>query len=218
RDEAARRNLPHPRPHPARGPRSIPRRPRTDLRRGTAEPEPRAPDGHPRRARRAHRARRVGNLARALRHRRRDGRPPRDRLDRPPPPGGARMTVALGRREIGDPLSSLASRAVAAVAVVAAVGVASQPTNRAFSPVGIVALALAAIPFVVRDFRGRAAALPAVPLLLMYALADAAWHPPMSFVLEGVIAGLLTSLLAAGIVIVYRATRIVHFAQAELGA
>ncbi|MDQ1448159.1 MAG: branched-chain amino acid transport system permease protein livM, partial [Actinomycetota bacterium] len=69
-----------------------------------------------------------------------------------------------------------------------------------------------------RDFRGRAAALPAVPLLLMYALADAMWHPPMSFVLEGVIAGLLTSLLAAGIVLVYRANRIVNFAQAELGA
>src|SRR5439155_1076775 len=90
--------------------------------------------------------------------------------------------------------------------------------RRPISPVGIVALALAAIPFVVRDFRGRAAVLPAVPLLLMYALADAMWHPPMSFVLEGVIAGLLTSLLAAGIVIVYRANRIVNFAQAELGA
>ena len=52
----------------------------------------------------------------------------------------------------------------------------------------------------------------------MYGVADALWHPPMSFVLEGVIAGLLTSLLAVGIVIVYRANRIVNFAQAELGA
>jgi branched-chain amino acid transport system permease protein len=128
------------------------------------------------------------------------------------------MTVALGRREVGAPLNSLASRAVAAVVVVAAVSVASQPTSRAISPVGIVALALAAVPYVVRDFRGRAAVIAAVPLLLMYALADAMWHPPMSFVLEGVIAGLLTSLLAAGIVIVYRANRIVNFAQAELGA
>lgn len=128
------------------------------------------------------------------------------------------MTVPLGRREVGAPLNSLASRAVAAVVVVAAVSVASQPTSRAISPVGIVALALAAVPYVVRDFRGRAAVIAAVPLLLMYALADAMWHPPMSFVLEGVIAGLLTSLLAAGIVIVYRANRIVNFAQAELGA
>ncbi|MDQ1456045.1 MAG: branched-chain amino acid transport system permease protein livM, partial [Actinomycetota bacterium] len=128
------------------------------------------------------------------------------------------MTVALRRRELGAPLDSLASRAAAAVAVVAIISVASQSTSRAISPVGIVALALAAIPFVARDFRGRAAVLPAVPLLLMYALADAMWHPPMSFVLEGVIAGLLTSLLAAGIVIVYRANRIVNFAQAELGA
>ena len=128
------------------------------------------------------------------------------------------MTVALGGREVGAPLNSVASRAVASVAVVAVVSVASQPTSRAISPVGVVALALAAIPYVVRDFRGRAAVIAAVPLLLMYALADAMWHPPMSFVLEGVIAGLLTSLLAAGIVIVYRANRIVNFAQAELGA
>ena len=125
------------------------------------------------------------------------------------------MTTAFSGRDLGR-LDSVSGRAIAAVAVVAAIGVASQPTSRALSPVGVVALALAAIPFVFPEFRGRVAFVPVVPLLFMYALADGLWHPPMSFVLEGVITGLLTSLLAVGIVVVYRANRIVNFAQAEL--
>ena len=128
------------------------------------------------------------------------------------------MTAALGRLDVEARLDSIGIRAVAAVAAIAVIAVGSQPTNRAISPIGVVALALAAIPFVFREFRGRALVVPVLPLFLMYALADALWHPPMSFVLEGVIAGLLTSLLAVGIVIVYRANRIVNFAQAELGA
>jgi branched-chain amino acid transport system permease protein len=127
------------------------------------------------------------------------------------------MTAALSR-DVETRLDSTGVRAVVAVVVIAVIAVGSQSTNRAISPIGVVALALAAIPLVVRDFRGRALVVPVLPLLLMYALADALWHPPMSFVLEGVIAGLLTSLLAVGIVIVYRANGIVNFAQAELGA
>ena len=128
------------------------------------------------------------------------------------------MTAVIDRLDLEARFAGVPARAVAAVVAVAVVSIASQPTSRALSPVGVVAVALVTIPFVARDFRGRAAVLPAVPLLLMYALADAAWHPPMSFVLEGVITGLLTSLLAVGIVVVYRANRIVNFAQAELGA
>jgi len=128
------------------------------------------------------------------------------------------VTAALRHRSLRADFDSVTARAVGAVVVIGGFGVLSQPTSRAISPLGLLALALAAVPWVVRDFPGRAALVAAVPLLLMYALADAMWHPPMSFVLEGVIAGLITSLLAAGIVIVYRANRIVNFAQAELGA
>ena len=128
------------------------------------------------------------------------------------------MTAAAISRDVEARFESLTTRAVVAVVVVVAVSVGSHSTTRGLSPVGVVALALAAVPLTLREFRGRAAVLPVVPLLLMYALADGMWHPPMSFVLEGVIAGLLTSLLASGIVIVYRANRIVNFAQAEIGA
>jgi branched-chain amino acid transport system permease protein len=128
------------------------------------------------------------------------------------------VTAVLGGPQLEARFESLAVRAGTAIAAVAIIAVGSQSTSRDISPLGVIALVLAAIPFVVRDFPGRPMLIAAVPLLLMYALADALWHPPMSFVLEGVIAGLLTSLLAAGIVIVYRANRIVNFAQAELGA
>ena len=128
------------------------------------------------------------------------------------------MTTALARRELDGRFDSVGARAITAVVVIGLVAGVSQPTSRAISPLGIAALVVAAVPYVFREFPGRAALVPAVPLLLMYGVADALWHPPMSFVLEGVIAGLLTSLLAVGIVIVYRANRIVNFAQAELGA
>jgi branched-chain amino acid transport system permease protein len=128
------------------------------------------------------------------------------------------MTTAVARRELDGRFDSVGARALVAVVAIAAIGFLSQPTTRAISPLGIVALALAAVPYVFREFPGRVALIPAVSFLLMYALADALWHPPMSFVLDGIITGLLTSLLAVGIVIVYRANRIVNFAQAEMGA
>ena len=118
----------------------------------------------------------------------------RDRFRRRAAPGGRCVTAAFDGRDLGPGFDSgPRDRAVAVVAASA-----SPPSRRtaALSPVGVAALALAAVPFALREFRGRVAFVPVVPLLFMYALADGMWHPPMSFVLEGVIAGLLTSLLA----------------------
>jgi branched-chain amino acid transport system permease protein len=104
------------------------------------------------------------------------------------------------------------------VGAVALLYIGSQPTTRWLSPLGALALLVGALPVVLPEGSFRRAAIAFSPLAVMYAVADAFWHPGMNFVLEGVITGLLTSLLAIGIVIVYRANRIVNFAQAEMGA
>ena len=90
----------------------------------------------------------------------------------------------------------------------------SQLTKHNLSPLGGLALLVACVPFVLPEGATRRALFALTPLLFMYAFADAWWHPGMNIVLGGIITGLLTSLLAVGIVIVYRANRIVNFAQA----
>jgi branched-chain amino acid transport system permease protein len=43
------------------------------------------------------------------------------------------------------------------------------------------------------------------------------WRAPLGAVLQGVVLGLLTSLVALGIVLIYRSNRVLNFAQGELG-
>ena len=43
------------------------------------------------------------------------------------------------------------------------------------------------------------------------------WRTPLGAVLQGIVLGLLTSLVALGIVLVYRSNRVLNFAQGELG-
>ena len=76
------------------------------------------------------------------------------------------MTTALARRELDGRFDSVGARAITAVVVIGLVAGVSQPTSRAISPLGIAALVVAAVPYVFREFPGRAALVPAVPLLL----------------------------------------------------
>jgi branched-chain amino acid transport system permease protein len=51
-----------------------------------------------------------------------------------------------------------------------------------------------------------------------YLVVDALWAPPAGIIAQGALLGGLTSLLAIGIALVYRAQRIVNFAAGDLGA
>src|SRR3954471_12583812 len=86
------------------------------------------------------------------------------------------------------------------------------------TPVGAVLLFGAALAWILPDGTPKRVATSLAPALLMIAFADTMWHPPKDIVLDGAISGMLTSLLAVGLVIVYRTNRIVNFAQAEMGA
>jgi branched-chain amino acid transport system permease protein len=61
------------------------------------------------------------------------------------------------------------------------------------------------------------------PLALMFVMLEAAvlvkgWSLPAGVIVQGALIGGLTSLLAVGIALVYRANRIINFAQGDLGA
>jgi branched-chain amino acid transport system permease protein len=79
-------------------------------------------------------------------------------------------------------------------------------------------LFVAALAWILPDGAPRRTATALAPALLMIAFALIMWHPPKDTVLDGAILGGLTSLLAVGLVIVYRANKIINFAQAEMGA
>jgi len=56
-----------------------------------------------------------------------------------------------------------------------------------------------------------------VPPLVLLIVQQIFWRTPYGAVLQGVVLGLLTSLVALGIVLTYRSNRVLNFAQAELG-
>jgi len=55
------------------------------------------------------------------------------------------------------------------------------------------------------------------PPFVLLAIQQIFWRTPYGAVLQGVVLGLLTSLVALGIVLTYRSNRVLNFAQAELG-
>ena len=55
------------------------------------------------------------------------------------------------------------------------------------------------------------------PPLFLLIVQQIFWRTPYGAVLQGVVLGLLTSLVALGIVLTYRSNRVLNFAQAELG-
>ncbi len=86
------------------------------------------------------------------------------------------------------------------------------------TPVGALMFFGAVLAWILPDGTPKRVATTLAPALLMIAFADTMWHIPKNIVLDGAITGMLTSLLAVGLVIVYRTNRILNFAQAEMGA
>ena len=56
-----------------------------------------------------------------------------------------------------------------------------------------------------------------LPPALILLVQQIFWRTPLGAVLQGIILGLLTSLVALGIVLIYRSNRVLNFAQGELG-
>ena len=56
-----------------------------------------------------------------------------------------------------------------------------------------------------------------IPPFVLLLIQQIFWRTPYGAVLQGIILGLLTSLVAIGIVLIYRSNRVLNFAQAELG-
>jgi branched-chain amino acid transport system permease protein len=59
---------------------------------------------------------------------------------------------------------------------------------------------------------------PVIVGLAVVAFATAAWHVPGGVLVQGTIIGALTSLLALGLALVWRANRVINFAAGDLGA
>ena len=58
---------------------------------------------------------------------------------------------------------------------------------------------------------------PALIAIVGFALLRAVWPAPPGVIIQGVILGSLTALLAFGVSLIYRSNRIINFAQADLG-
>ena len=56
-----------------------------------------------------------------------------------------------------------------------------------------------------------------IPPIALLAIQQIFWRTPYGAVLQGIILGLVTSLVAIGIVLIYRSNKVLNFAQAELG-
>ncbi len=57
----------------------------------------------------------------------------------------------------------------------------------------------------------------AAPLVLLVVLSVIVWDPTLGIIVRGALVGSISALLAVGIALVYRANRIVNFAQGDLG-
>ena len=66
-----------------------------------------------------------------------------------------------------------------------------------------------------KEWRGLTWAIPAIVLLV---LSEVVWGPIRGIVVQGALIGSLTAMFAVGLALIYRANRIVNFAQGDLGA
>lgn len=64
------------------------------------------------------------------------------------------------------------------------------------------------------DYKSMSWLMPPALILLIQQIF---WRTPLGAVLQGIVLGLLTSLVALGIVLIYRSNRVLNFAQGELG-
>lgn len=101
--------------------------------------------------------------------------------------------------------------------VASTVLLALEPGDGAERLLGLVAVA-ALVAFDVRADGRLARWAWFVPLLAMLDVADVFWNPTRGTALQGAVIGALTALMAVGLAVVYRANRIINFAQGDLGA
>src|SRR5262245_22828648 len=93
----------------------------------------------------------------------------------------------------------------------------TEPSYRAEQVIGLIAVA--GLVWYDRTAEGRVAALTfLVPLIALIDIADVFWDPTRGIVVQGALIGSLTALFAIGLALIYRANRIVNFAQGDLGA
>jgi branched-chain amino acid transport system permease protein len=83
-------------------------------------------------------------------------------------------------------------------------------------PLGVLGCALSVREWM-RDSRVRRYANWLAALLAAYAVMHRLWPAPGGVIAQGVVVGSVGSLLALGLALIYRANRIVNFAQADLG-
>ena len=57
----------------------------------------------------------------------------------------------------------------------------------------------------------------AIPAIVLVVLSEVVWGPTRGIVVQGALIGSLTAMFAVGLALVYRANRIVNFAQGDLG-
>ncbi|MGQ0824148.1 MAG: ABC transporter permease [Actinomycetota bacterium] len=92
----------------------------------------------------------------------------------------------------------------------------------ALALLAVALIGLLAFDLLAEGALARATAL--VPLLALLALAETFWlqgdamRPDVGVILQGALVGALSALLAVGLALVYRANRVINFAQGDLGA
>lgn len=64
---------------------------------------------------------------------------------------------------------------------------------------------------------GKRVATSLAPLVVLTVLSVVVWDPTLGIILQGALVGSISALLAVGIALIYRANRIVNFAQGDLG-
>lgn len=67
------------------------------------------------------------------------------------------------------------------------------------------------------DERARQMVDAAAPLVVLIGLSAVLWGPTLGIMVQGALVGSISALLAVGIALVYRANRVVNFAQGDLG-
>ncbi len=124
------------------------------------------------------------------------------------------MTAVVARGERTAALS------VVALAVGVAASLALWITETGYRQEQLLGLAaVVALVYFDRNPPARIAVLTfAVPAIILIDVTDVFWDPTLGIVVQGALIGSLTALFAVGLALIYRANRIVNFAQGDLGA
>ena len=92
-----------------------------------------------------------------------------------------------------------------------------EPAYRAEQLLGVVAI-VGLLLFDRRAGKEWRAITWAIPAIVLIVLSEVIWDPTLGIVVQGALVGALTAMFAVGLALIYRANRIVNFAQGDLGA